>query len=232
MFWGQVMLTTGGSGKGLYRAGGEFETDEDYPGKMMDELLDDGHKLVEVAWREDGHWEPREESEVGSISKSCRFATAAHWAYENLHDRGLFGAQGNSGGSAQIGFGLAYYGLEDILDVANLGGGPPPCPISSGGKTNPTELRHCLGGNEADDISKEPILSGIPDLGYPNTVVNFFLGEHEPAQVIIDTANAFHDAITSTKSIQTVPNTGHPVHHTEEGTAALLAKIHEAAGQE
>ncbi len=229
---GTILLTTGHTGQSFYRTGGEFTTDEGYTGNMMDELLDNGYRLVEVRWREGGHWELPEEPEVGSISLSCRFATVAHWAYENLHVQGIFGAQGNSGGSAQIGFGLAYYGLEDILDVANLGGGPPPCPISSGGKTNPAEQPQCLGGNEAEYISNEPILSGTPDLEYPDTVVNFFLGEDEPSQVAIVSANAFHDAIASAKSIQTVPNTGHPVHHTEEGTAALLAKIREAAGQE
>ena len=85
-------------------------------------------------------------------------------------------------------------------------------------------------GAESWDEAKEPLLSGNPRLHYPNTVVRFFLGEDETAPYIIETAHAYHDAITSETSLQIVPNTGHGVHRTREGTEALIASIREAAG--
>lgn len=54
---GTILLTTGGGGTGVYRAGGEaIEGRENIHG-MMDTLLDDGYKLVEVAWDKPGVWE-------------------------------------------------------------------------------------------------------------------------------------------------------------------------------
>jgi hypothetical protein len=51
---------------------------------------------------------------------------------ENLHAGGktrLFAAQGTSGGASQIAFALAHYGVSEFLDLANLGGGLPGCPL-------------------------------------------------------------------------------------------------------
>ena len=80
-------------------------------------------------------------------------------------------------------------------------------------------------GAEDRDESKEPMLSGNPRLHYPNTIVRFFLGENEPTAYIIETAKAYHAAITSEKSLQIVPNTGHGVPRTEEGAEALIDSI-------
>ena len=162
------------------------------------------------------------------MSLACRSATAFHWVHENIHQGGLLAAQGNSGGSAQIAFSLAYYGLDEILDLANLSGGPPPCPISTEGRINFQQQQRCLVGAEGWDESKEPMLSGDPRLHYPNTIVRFFLGENEPTAYIIETAKAYHAAITSEKSLQIVPNTGHGVPFTGEGTTALITSINPA----
>ena len=107
--------------------------------------------------------------------------------------------------------------------------GQVTCPISTEGKINFQEQQQCLVGAERWDESKEPMLSGDPRLHYPHTIVRFFLGENEPTAYIVETANAFHAAITSQKSLQTVPNTGHGVHRTKEGAEALIASIREAA---
>ena len=217
---GTILLTTGGRGTRWYRVGEEGNSIN----AMMDTLLDDGYKLVEIAWVEPGVWE----EPGGTISLACRSATAFHWVHENIHQGGLLAAQGNSGGSAQIAFSLAYYGLDEILDLANLSGGPPPCPSSTEGRIHFQQQQQCLVGAEGWDESKEPMLSGDPRLHYPNTIVRFFLGENEPTAYIIETANAYHAAITSEKSLQIVPNTGHGVPFTEEGTTALITSINPA----
>ena len=218
---GTILLTLGGRGTGWYRVEEESVEGSDNINGMMDTLLVDGYKLVEVRWVGPGIWE----GPGGSISLACRSATVFDWVYENIHQGGFFAAQGNSGGGAQIAFSLAYYGLDEVLDLANLSGGPPPCPISTGRRLNFLEQLKCLVEAELWNGTREPMLFGNPRLHYPNTIVRFFLGEHEPSTEIIETANAYYDAITSKKSIQIVPNTSHGVHRTEEGRAALITSI-------
>ena len=172
---------------------------------MVDTFVNDGLVTVEIKWEEPGIWE----ANGRAITLACRFATLARWIYDNLHEGAeetLFAAQGNSGGAAQIAFGLARYGLDEIIDLANLGGGPPNCPL----------------------CGSEPLLSGNPRVSYPTTAVRFFLGENEPTQYIIDGANDYLNAITSERTMQIVPNTRHGTHFTQEGTAALIASVREA----
>ena len=150
-------MTVGGRGTGWYRVEGESKEGSDNINGMMDTLLVDGYKLVEVRWVEPGIWE----GPGGSISLACRSATVFDWVHENIHQDGFFAAQGNSGGNAQIAFSLAYYGLDEILDLANLSGGPSPCPISSEGKVNFEEQPQCLVEAELWNESREPMLFGM-----------------------------------------------------------------------
>lgn len=226
---GTILLTTGGDGSAIYshgRGDNRFADPEAIP-TIIAAFTDDGYRLVEVAWPGGWFLEPSDSTGVGTITLACRFATVAHWAHDNLHEGGFFAAQGNSGGSAQIAFGLAYYGLDEILDLANLGGGPPPCPLRIG-DVRPDQF-DCLFGQEGFDESYEPFLSGDPRLDYPNTTVHFFLGEHEPSDEIIISAMTYFDLITTDKSLQTVPNAGHDIHHTNEGAEALIASVREVA---
>lgn len=228
---GTIVLTTGGSGGGLYRIGGQDSGGAEGIGSMMDTFLDEGYMLVEIQWRPPRIWDTSDDA--GSITLACRAATIFRWVHDNLHLGGLFAAQGNSGGAAQIAFSMAYYGIDEFLDVANLSGGPPPCPITYevGGQPNYDEQGQCIGGPGEWDELKEPMLSGNPRMHYPNTVVNFFLGENEPHAEITLSATAYYKAITSQKTIQQVPNTGHRVHRTEEGQKALMDAIWQAANQ-
>jgi len=177
---------------------------------MVNTFLKDGLATVEVKWEEPGIW-----GGARAIAFACRYATVARWTYDNLHEGSeetIFIAQGNSGGAAQIAYGLAHYRLREIIDLANLGGGPPDCP-------------RC---NASTGYDREPLLSGNPQLNYPSTTVKFFLGEEEPSQRIIDNANELFDVITSEKTFQIIPNTPHSILHFEEGTTALIAAVKEA----
>ena len=116
---GTIVLTTGGPGTFPYYGSAESIT-----GKMIDTFVSDGLLTVEVKWEEPGIWH----GDSRAITLACRYATVARWMYDNLHEGGeetLFAAQGNSGGAAQIAFGLAHHGLDEVIDLANLGGGPP-----------------------------------------------------------------------------------------------------------
>lgn len=223
---GTVLLSTGGEGTGLY----DMEGRNDIAGQsvrwMMEELKRDGYRLVEVAWRPSVWLGP-----AWARTNSCRYATFARWTHENLHEGGMFAAQGNSGGSAQIAFAVAYYGIDDILDVVNLGGGPPPCPRADEDGVNPDEQYLCTGGVGVWDESREPFLSGDAWFAYPTMMTNLFLGENEPTEEIIATARTYHFLITSPKSMTVVPDTGHGVHKTMEGAAALVDAIRDTAAR-
>ena len=215
---GTILLTTGSRGTTWYR--------EDRTADMMDALLADGFKLVEVTWDRPGVWQ----GPAGSVSSACRSATAFEWVHDNVHEQGFFAAQGNSGGSAQIAFSLAYYGLDAILDFANLSSGPVPCPISDD-VLNRQDQPQCVIGTPGWDGPREPMLSGNPRLHYPNTIVRFFLGENEPNAYVVETAEAYHRAITSETSLQVVPNAAHSLHRFVEGHVALLTSMREAASR-
>lgn len=208
-----------------------MERQDDIAGKsvqwIMEELRRDGYRLVEVAWRPSSIWQ----GPAWARTNACKYATFARWAYDNLHEEGLFAAQGNSGGSAQIAFSVAYYGIDDILDVVNLGGGPPPCPREEGGM-NYTEQHFCTGGIGSWDESREPFLSGPAWFDYPTMTTNFFLGEFEKNQNVIVTVNTYHSLIESEKTMTTVPDTGHGVHKTPEGAEALVSALRDAVSDE
>lgn len=198
-----MVLTTGGDGTRFYRGAPPGV------GQMLGTLVVEGFTTVEVAWDAPGIW-----GDARARTLGCRYATVATWIGANIHQvGGVFIAQGTSGGAAQIAFGLAYYGLGEIVDLASLGGGPPFCPL-------------CV---PAPGVPMEPLLSGTPQLGYPRTAVRFFLGADEPTPEIADNARAYFEAITSTKSMQTLPGTAHDIEFTPAGQAALLGAIREAA---
>ena len=208
---GTILLSTGG-------AGTFFNGMSPLGAQMVRALIAEGTATVEIAWDLPGIWggpRPR--------TLACRYATAARWVYENLHQGGaarLFVAQGTSGGAAQVAFGLAHYGLSDIIALANLGGGPPGCPLCSpDGQHFPEPL---LPG-------PPPSVNRVPQLVYPTTVVRFFLGANEPTPAIIADANAFYDAVLPLdKSMTIVPGTAHDIEGTEAGVRAFVGSIRAA----
>jgi hypothetical protein len=204
-----MVLTTGGDGTNV--------RDSALTPGMITTFVADGLTVVEVTWEPPGIWggpRPR--------TLACRYATTARWVYDNLHTGGrttLFAAQGTSGGSAQIAFGLAHYGVSDFLDLANLGGGPPGCPLCSPDGRNPPEPLL---------PAPPPASSRDPVLGYPATVVQFFLGDQEPTPQIVTDANAYYNAITSAKSFTIVSNTAHTIEGTQTGVDAYVASVRAA----
>ena len=185
---------------------------------MITSFANDGVIAVEIGWDEPGIWGGPQ-----ARTLACRCATAARWVYDNLHTGGrgsLFAAQGTSGGSSQIAFALTYYGADEILALANLGGGPPGCPLcSSDGVHGPEPLLPAA----------PPAVNGQPQLGYPNTAVRFFLGANDPTADIIADANAYFNAITSSnKSFTTVPNTPHDIETTQAGVDAFVQSVRDS----
>lgn len=178
--------------------------------QIIDIHVAGGLLAVEVAWDAPDIW-----GGTRARTLACRYATVARWIHDNLHQAApgaRFVAQGTSGGASQIAFGLAHYGLDEIVTDAHLAGGPPRCPS-------------CF---PTPGFAPEPLLSGTPRLNYSNTTVRFFLGADEPTPQIVTDANAYYDAITSSKSFLTVPATAHGVEATKEGQQALIAAVRQA----
>jgi hypothetical protein len=215
---GTVVLTTGG-------AGTNFQ-DSSLTQGMIATLFDDNLAVVQLRWDPPGIWgDPR------ARTAACRYSTAARWIYDNVHIGGrsrLFAAQGTSGGAAQIAFGLAFYGAGDFIDLANLGGGPPHCPLCAPDPQSPQEplLPQRLSPTcfFASNVSiAEPLLN------YPATTVRSFLGDQDPNDgCTADNARAFSAAVTSTKSFMTVPATPHVVESTQAGVDAYVASVRAA----
>ncbi len=193
---------------------------------MIDTFFGDNLIVVQLRWGPPGIWgDPR------ARTAACRYATAARWIYDNVHIGGrsrLFAAQGTSGGAAQIAFGLAFYGIGDFIDLANLGGGPPNCPLCTIDPLVPVQpllpkrltpaCSSNLTWNEAE-----------PLLNYPATIVRSFLGDQDPNNTCTaDNARAFSAAVTSAKSFTTVPATPHVVESTQAGVDAYVASIRAA----
>ncbi|MEO8550194.1 MAG: hypothetical protein ABI678_09470 [Kofleriaceae bacterium] len=86
---------------------------------------------VYVAWSntQDLHdWE--QTASAGIKTAACRPATVLRWIFDEptLHGGSrttAFCGEGHSGGSAQLGYAIAHYGLADYLDYVNEISGPP-----------------------------------------------------------------------------------------------------------
>lgn len=200
---GTIVLTTSGDGTRYYRLAPREVS------QMVDIYVASGLLAVEVAWDAPGIW-----GGARARTLACRYATVTRWVYDNLHQAtpgARFVAQGTGGGASQIAFGLAHYGLDDVVTDAHLAGGPPRCPCAP-----------------MPGVAPEPLLSGMPRLKYPNTTVRFFLGAEGPDPRIVADANTYFEAISSSKSFVTLPATAQDVENTREGQEALIAAVRQA----
>lgn len=116
---GAAVFTTGGVGTGAYSARGPE------PVRTMETLLHAGYEVFEVTWQDESGWAAGVNS-GGYKRAMCGFAQVIEWIAATRADHpSVMCAEGNSGGSFQIAYGLSVYGLEDLLDMVILTGGPP-----------------------------------------------------------------------------------------------------------
>ncbi len=137
---GALILTRGGTGNQWYSGyGPEAES-------TIETAFTAGLEVYEFKWSGVMGWAEGAEGARGYDRAVGAYSHVLRWLADNVMDNpgGFLIAQGNSGGSVQIAFGLALYGLEEILDVAILSGGPPVA-----------DLRRAIFG-EASDIALWP----------------------------------------------------------------------------
>ena len=118
---GMVVLGSGGAGRAFF--GTEAPTIDKPQLNIVLQLSKAGYTVVERNWH-DGWFGPGSEG-FGIIQPACRHAELLKWLDEEAETPGAMCAYGNSGGSAEIAYGLTRWDTETVLDAAILGGGPP-----------------------------------------------------------------------------------------------------------
>lgn len=114
---GTVIFTTGGSGHARYdREGREV---------IQARVREAGFEVYQIEWLGEEGWVTGAYG-YGFKDLLCGYAEVVRWIVaERASNPDLVCAQGNSGGSLQNAYALAVYGLEDVLDMVILSGGPP-----------------------------------------------------------------------------------------------------------
>ena len=120
---GTVILTTGGNGDIFY--GGTNISNTTPNSETVIALRDADYETFEIKWLGDRGW-ATDNPGAGLKALMCAYSEIVRWIVDTLATNlDVTGATGNSGGGAQIGYGLAIYGLEELLNVVVLSGGPP-----------------------------------------------------------------------------------------------------------
>jgi hypothetical protein len=155
----------------------------------------------------------------GPRKLACRYASAAQWVYQNIHNSNAaapYCATGNSGGSAAIAYSLAHYGLDSIFAMVEPTSGPPmgrvdhgcicsqpPVSTTATGCPNAPAISECYGGS-----------STLLDAAYGSTICSQG-----------DTANAtlfLNDSVASPDANLSYPKTAvHFVYGGQDTSAAV-----------
>jgi len=248
---GAVIFTTGGSGRGFY--GGSTLSANRPSGETVLFFQDQGYETFEISWQGNFGW-ATDNPGAGLKAVMCAYAEVVRWIAATLANNPVvIGATGNSGGSMQIGYGLANYGLEDLLDGVVLSGGPPTADawdvcFGDGERSEPRGgtsvlMDHVLGfldnGDycqigvgplEAEEIARrESIVSNEPgevrDYDYPTTVVAFVEGQRDVSN--IPRARKYFDVITTAKTWDIVPDGPHSLQNFMAGAAKIRERLFE-----
>lgn len=130
-----VLVFFSGGESDSYWGGGAPEADA-----WLADMQAEGFETIRARWQ-DGWTNTAEGDEAGMSSTACRTATLVRWAHDTRYvPMGLapapgacgFCVTGNSAGSSQTAFTLAFYGLDTIIDAAILTGGPPHAAMAKG----------------------------------------------------------------------------------------------------
>ena len=142
---GAVILGSGGGGGGFYEAFGP-----DAVSRIIQPLVARGFRVIQRAWNGANGWL---DGPGGAVALGCRYATLVDWVHHALHPAGALCVTGNSGGSAEIAYGLTHYGMGDVVDLAIPTSGPPlgqlayGCLGGAAWDMQCAQLKTCAGGN-------------------------------------------------------------------------------------
>lgn len=201
----------------------------------------EGYETYDIKWAGEIGWQTDKFGQ-GIKKVMCAYAELVRWISINLADNPkVMGAIGNSGGSMHIGYGLALYGLEDILDIVVLTGGPPSADAvhmcyrgnrdaalwadsTMGWRDNGDYCERGVGPEWTNTaLQAKSIVSALPgdlrDYHYPSTKVAFVEGELDVANT--GRGRKYYDEITSEKSWVVLPSVPHGVQYNPIGAATI-----------
>ncbi len=158
----------------------------------------------------------------GGVRKlACRYASAAQWIYNNIHQANTaapFCATGNSGGSSAIAYALAHYGLDPIFSMVELTSGPPMGRIDYGCLcTQPLQPDPCGVGLLGECYGKDAQSFLDPAYGSP------ICSSAEKTHDTTNQALFYNDSVASADALFAYPKTDvHAVYGGRDTTAAVL----------
>lgn len=133
---GTVIFGVGTGGSGLYDD--PTSSGFTYGSTAVQNVLDGGFTTVQVSFgapfssTTPNGWL----TGPGGVRRlACRYATAAQWVYDNVHDKNTSApmcATGNSGGSGAIAYAVSHYGLDSIFAMIEPTSGPPMSRLDEG----------------------------------------------------------------------------------------------------
>ncbi len=239
---GTIVFTTGSTGSGVY-------SDRPVAGETIKILNEEGFETFEIYWTDDKGWTTGVNS--GFSGGTCGTAEVTKWIAGNVaKNTETMCAQGNSGGSAQIAYMLAEYGMEDLFDMVILSGGPPPGRLDIacfGDETDPSlkdtvfvgsnggvvdallgweTERYCSSGSGPDwalEILKDDSLASPTkpkDWYYPNTKVNFVQSESDVSHSD-ELGRYYYDVITSEKKWYEIPGSVHTLDNYQQSAEII-----------
>lgn len=122
---GTIVFGTGSGGNAFYESFGAPAING-----ILLPLLNQGYRIVQRNWAQAPYgWLT---GPGGTLRLACRYSTLLERIHTTIHTGGGFCATGNSGGSAEISYGLAHYGMGRLLDLAVPTAGPPMARIDYG----------------------------------------------------------------------------------------------------
>ena len=233
---GVVTFASGGAGQGVWDGG--------LPSALgaLDELRAAGHATIQVQW---GDGWTRGTEGVGALG--CRPALLWDWIRAEW-PWGPLCAVGNSGGSAQIAYGLAWHDAGDVLDLAVMTSGPPMSRLDLGCSAGPYWLGEesriidaaygCRPAVEdcpcevqdpswQETFAADSIVSETSSYLYPDTELAFLRGGQDggvsPLQA--DEYLAELDLAGQGYAFVELPGTGHTIQATQEGADEIVVQV-------
>lgn len=229
--------------------------------QVVSDIAARGLEVVQVAWPGQGWGGAPDGEALGFARLACRAATILRWIHDVHYvplgidaEQGVCGfcVSGNSGGASEIAYSLAFYGLEDLIDVAVLTSGPPHAGIGLGcldqsraneyafGRASlpyidtayghPDSPGPCAQSDESfsDVWAADSVDTGGTDYDHPNTRIEFLLGGQDRttapahAELYIE---RLREAGSPMVRVQEIPEMEHEVLAQTVSREALIATL-------
>ncbi len=248
---GLVALFPGGSGKTWWLGDGPNA------GPFLADLRDAGLHAIQIRWTVKWSMAPAGER-IGLARLACRPATVVRYLRQTLypqlgaprHAAGVCGfcVVGNSWGSAQAAYPLAYYGLDGMLDMVALASGPTSTMLAAACEGDPdyrieahtaeADATYGFTGSDGpcarenaswhDRWLADGVATGGKDYRHPATRVHLILGgSDKPA--VHNHARAYEARLraagTAEVTEEVIPGMGHSIKASAEGMKALLEAL-------